>query len=381
MLATATVRTQWPAFVGTFLALSLGVALIATTLLVLVGAQPRVPHRYAAAPVVVASAMADGRPWAGETADLLARRLGELESVELAIPDRSYYAQLIVAGRATGDPTEDREGHAWSMAQLAGDPLVAGRGPQRDGEVALAASAGPGVGDRVSVLTGAGRLEATVTGLVAGPGIYVADASAARLAGGVRVIGLVTRPGTNPGAVGTAAQSIVGGDGRALTGSRRSELESPRDQRIRADAGSILATMTSVAVFVAVFVVASTFAFGVAQRRREFGLLRAVGATPGQIRRTVYAEALMVGFLASATGAALGAVLIHPFTGLLVRARLLPPGPSVSVPVWVLAVAASVGVFVALAGVWSASRRAGKVRPLEALREAAVEKRTMTVGR
>jgi len=36
---------------------------------------------------------------------------------------------------------------------------------------------------------------------------------------------------------------------------------------------------------VTVFVVASTFAFTVAQRRRELGLLRAIGATPRQVRR------------------------------------------------------------------------------------------------
>ena len=380
MLASATVRTRWPSFVGAFVALCLGVALLTTTLLVLIGSQPQLPRAYAAAAVLVSRTGPDGS-WSGEAADAIAHRLDELGSVSAAVPDRSFYAQLVLDGRAQGDPTGGPYGHAWSAVLLSGERLVAGRGPERDGEVVLGADLGPVPGDRVNVLTAAGPSAYTVTGVVSGSGIYLDEATARALAGGVRVIGLITTPGADIVGVAEAARSIVDQTGTVLTGPARTALEPPRDQQIRADAGTFLSILASLSAFVSIFVVGSTFALGVALRRREFGLLRTIGATPRQIRRSLLAEALLVGVLASTAGCGLGVVLIQPYAALLQRARLLPPGLSVEIPLWTLAVSAAVGLFVALCGVWSASRRAGKVAPLEALREAAVEKRPMTPTR
>src|SRR5262245_30045420 len=182
MLAVATVRTRWPSFVGSFVALSLGVALTTIVVLVLAVAQPRAPHAYDAAPVLVHSGTAPAPPWQPEVTADLVRRFGEIPTVAAAVPDRSFYAQIIRDGRPAGDPAADPQGHGFSATALAGYPLVAGRGADRAGEVALDAALGPAPGDRVSLLTAAGRTEYTVTGLVAGPGIYVDDATAARLA-------------------------------------------------------------------------------------------------------------------------------------------------------------------------------------------------------
>ena len=57
--------------------------------------------------------------------------------------------------------------------------------------------------------------------------------------------------------------------------------------------------------FITIFVIASTFAFAVASRRREVGLLRLIGATPRQVRRMVLGEAVVVAVAASLTGALL----------------------------------------------------------------------------
>ncbi|WP_337590323.1 FtsX-like permease family protein [Kribbella pittospori] len=59
--------------------------------------------------------------------------------------------------------------------------------------------------------------------------------------------------------------------------------------------------------FITIFVIASTFAFAVASRRREIGLLRLIGATPRQVRRMILGEAFAVALVAALTGAA-GAV-------------------------------------------------------------------------
>ncbi|MEU8612200.1 ABC transporter permease, partial [Actinoplanes sp. NPDC048791] len=84
---------------------------------------------------------------------------------------------------------------------------------------------------------------------------------------------------------------------RVLTGDerRRADPDPDRDAEALMTVNALLGTAGGITTFVSVFVVASTFAFAVAQRRRELGLLRTAGATPGQVRRMVLAEAAVVG--------------------------------------------------------------------------------------
>jgi putative ABC transport system permease protein len=137
--------------------------------------------------------------------------------------------------------------------------------------------------------------------------------------------------------------------------------------------------MASVSLFMAVFVVASTFGFVVATRRRELGLLRLVGATPGQVRRLILGESAVVALLATVAGC-LAATALTPAVLWLLRARsitdldLQAPAPWLA---W--AVAAPSGAGVALVGAWRASRRASRVAPVAALAEAAVERRRVSV--
>lgn len=116
-----------------------------------------------------------------------------------------------------------------------------------------------------------------------------------------------------PDAVGVDApvaevRALVGDRAQVLTGAERrhADPDPDRDADALVALNALLGTSGGVTAFVSVFVVASTFAFGVALRRREFGLLRTAGATPGQVRRLLLAEAAALGVLASAAGCALG---------------------------------------------------------------------------
>jgi putative ABC transport system permease protein len=80
-------------------------------------------------------------------------------------------------------------------------------------------------------------------------------------------------------------------------------------------------------VVVAALGVVNTMVINVAERRREIGLLRAVGATQQQVRRSVTAEAVMVGLLASAIASGLGLLM------LLTYGVLILPNGTVSVGV------------------------------------------------
>ncbi|MEU6426442.1 ABC transporter permease [Microbispora sp. NPDC046973] len=385
-LSLSLLRGRWTGLAGTFVALCLGAAVLTASALLLTSAGPRVPARYAAAPLLVrtpgapgdGNAFAENRPWSPETTQALVRALTSVPGVAAAVPDRAFYAQAVVRGRATGG----HEARGWSTAALAPHRLVAGRPPVRAGEVVLDRALGLAPGSPVTLLTARGPAAYTVSGLTGGPGPYVSDGEAERLGGGVRVIGLLTRPGADRAAVGAAVRravlGVAGGSGEVLAGADRAAAEPAADARTRWIGMQVLTAMALLGGFVSVFVVASTFAFRVTQRRREFGLLRAVGATPRQVRLIVYGEALAVGAVAAAAGALLGAAVAPAVGGVLVAAGFEPESFGVRFAPLPVAGAVAAGIAAGLLGAWSASGRAARVRPLEALRDHAAGGTPMT---
>lgn len=144
---------------------------------------------------------------------------------------------------------------------------------------------------------------------------------------------------------------------------------------------ALLGMVSGICGFMTIFVVASTFAFVVAARRRELGLLRLIGATPRQVRRMILGEALTVAVVAAIAGSLLAYALTPAMLELAAGTefspmKLEPPNP------WVpLSIASGIGVVVALLGAWMSSRRAAKVAPIDALRESATEPPRLTVSR
>lgn len=372
MLALSSVRGRWASFIGTFAAVALGAALLAMTLLVFASASAQVPPRLSKADVIVHGPLLESRdwqyakPWTAAESAQLTQRLSEVAGVTYTAEDRTFYAQ----------PRKDgpSQGHNWSSLRLGGYQVVQGNAPSSDREMAVDVSLGVDPGSELEVLFAQGPRTMTVSGTVTGPGIYVTDALAARLAPGVQAIGLVTD--------GTADLSTVDlTGGVAATGDARAVLEPREATSTRWLGAQLLSAMALLASFVTVFVVASTFALNAAQRRRELGLLRMIGATPRQVRRLVLGEALVVGTAASLAGAVAGIVAAPAFGRLLVRWGLENPDFHVVVQLWPIAVAALAGTMVGVLGAWSVSRRAAKAGPMEALREAAVEQRAMSLGR
>ncbi|MEH0635472.1 ABC transporter permease [Streptomyces bottropensis] len=215
-----------------------------------------------------------------------------------------------------------------------------------------------------------------------------------RLVAELRALGPVTTDGggrgsAGPDAVGVDApaadvRAVVGDRARVLTGDARRQVDPghERDAEALVAVNSLLGTAGGVTTFVSVFVTASTFAFVVALRRREFGLLRMAGATPGQVRRLLLGEALAVGVVASGAGCALGAWGAPVLVRELVDGGVAPTWFAVpDAVVWPYHVAFWTGVSVALAGAWTAARRAGRIGPAEALREASVDTGVLPLSR
>ena len=147
------------------------------------------------------------------------------------------------------------------------------------------------------------------------------------------------------------------------------------------DAVPLLALTLAFAVFLTVFVVGSTFAATVAQRRRDLALLRLVGARRGQVHRLLLAEAVLLGVLGAAAGTALGGLATQVQTWLLVNRGFVPAGFTAAWRGWLVAPAAGLGIGVAVVGAFAAARRGSRVAPLEALRDTGESARVMTRGR
>ncbi|MFF5211997.1 FtsX-like permease family protein [Streptosporangium sp. NPDC000396] len=147
------------------------------------------------------------------------------------------------------------------------------------------------------------------------------------------------------------------------------------------ESGALLVMLSVIGAFVTIFVVAGTFAFTVAQRRRELALLRAVGATPNQVKGMVMAEAALAALIASAAGVLLAPPFTSGMAALLRRQNLLPAGFRPGVSAGALLVAFVLGVAVGVVAATASARRAAGVRPIEALRGAALADRPIGRGR
>ncbi|MGW2353121.1 ABC transporter permease [Actinacidiphila glaucinigra] len=378
-VALHTLRTRRVTFAGSFVALTLGVALLAVMGLVLASSQDapeRRPERFAAAPVVVRGqdTLRVPTPRGERTRPLAQPRavpaatLGALRRLGTVVEDRSFPV------RAGGGPG-DLVGHPWSTAAFAPYGLSAGRAPRAADEVVVTGGwAVPG--QRVRTDRGTVRVVGTVPDLGFEHAVFYTDARAARLC--PRSVQSVVD------ADAAAVRDAVSGSGaRALTGNDRryADADPGRDDEAVTALNALFGTAGGVTAFVSVFVVASTFAFAVAQRRREFGLLRTAGATPGQLSRMVLAESLLVGALASAAGCALGGYGAPWLAATVVDGGLAPVWFTVGDHTWPYHAAFWTGLLVALAGAAAASWRAGRTGPAQALREVSVDTGAMTWGR
>ena len=157
--------------------------------------------------------------------------------------------------------------------------------------------------------------------------------------------------------------------GAQLTAENLSDLNSEFLSALKV----ILVIFAGIALLVAAFSIASTFGIVVAQRTREAALLRALGATRGQVLRGVLAEALAVGVAGSAVGTAAGLGLAELLKGVFDRAGFALPAGGLDVTGGSLAVSLATGIVVTVAVSLVPAVRASRVAPLEALRESAAE--------
>lgn len=392
-LARASVRFRPASFVGTFVALFFAAAVVmACGTLLQTGLTAHVaPVRYAHVPVVVApdpdaritlghgdDRDTDAEPLTGtpRLPAALAARVAAEPGVAAAVPDIAFPVQ------GAGLPA--LTGRNWDARLVEGATAAQGHAPGA-GEVVLdpgtARAAHTGVAGTVTLTAPGGTAAYRVAGLTApgtAPAAYFAESAAPRLSGHpglADAVAVVPRPGVGTGEAADQARHAVGGAAEVRTGDGRGAAEQPQLAGSKEMLIAIGASFGGIAAATAVFVVMGTVALAVGQRRREIALLRAIGATPRQIRRTVATEALLVAPLAGLAGILPGAALARWWLGQLVDKDAVPHGVALAAGWIPMAAAVGAGLLAALAAGLLAARRPSKARPSEALGEAAVERR------
>ncbi|MFI1017515.1 ABC transporter permease [Streptomyces sp. NPDC020965] len=145
----------------------------------------------------------------------------------------------------------------------------------------------------------------------------------------------------------------------------------------REDVGEFLNVMkyamlgfAGIALLVGIFLIVNTFSMLVAQRTREIGLMRAIGSSRRQINRSVLIEALLLGVIGSIAGVGAGVGLAIGLMELMGTMGMNLSTDDLTVKWTTPAVGLTLGVLVTIVAAYIPARRAGKVSPMAALRDA-----------
>jgi putative ABC transport system permease protein len=265
---------------------------------------------------------------------------------------------------------------------------VQGRPPTTATEVALDRNAvdkgNYKLGDKVAVAGQEARKTYTLVGVAKfGNQTSIAGASIAimALAEAQRVLGEVGQldqidvkaaPGTRP-------QALVGNLRRALpasvtvrTGEQQARQQAKDTKQGFSFITTVLLIFAGVVLFVGAFMIFNTFSITVAQRMREFAMLRTVGASRAQVLRSVVLESLLIGIGASILGLALGLALAPGLRALFSLLGGDLPAEGTVIEPRTIVVSLLVGTVLTVVSSLLPALRSTRVPPIAALREGAV---------
>jgi putative ABC transport system permease protein len=312
----------------------------------------------------------------------------DVEGVRAVEPSTNGPVTLIGDdGKAVGSGGAPSIGFAW----VSGDDAVSdsgritdGRAPEATDEVVVNASAaekaGLGVGDTTQVIPQSGSpLEVEVVGIhdsdVAGLGGFIGigfspEQAITLFTDGVNASDLLVAAegGVDEQVLTDRVQEVLPEGVTARPGSELREESTTEFQSALSFINGILFAFGFIALLVGSFLIANTFSMVVAQRSREMALLRAVGASRGQVTRSVALEALLVGLFGSALGLAAGFGLSKLLSSVLASLGSGIPISGQSLSLTTVLITVGFGTGITLLAALLPARRAGAVAPVEAMR-------------
>ncbi len=182
-------------------------------------------------------------------------------------------------------------------------------------------------------------------------------------------IDVAASPGVTPGEVRDRLRAALPDTVQVRTGSEEAKHDTAELEKNLSILRTFLLVFAYVALLVGAFIIFNTFSITVAQRTREFGLLRTLGGSRSQLMRSVVYEGLMLGVVGAALGL-LGGIALAPALNQLFKAfgADLPNNGTV-LETRTVVVSLVVGIVVTVAAGLPPALRATRVPPLAAMRE------------
>ena len=264
------------------------------------------------------------------------------------------------------------------LGRLAGASVVVAADPQLEVTV--------GTGHSATVQTAPLQAYRGVPARLAGqlgrvPGVAAATGETGLPGGTVRpgladLIAVRADPGVSAGTLARRIKAALhGGAGYTIaTGAARAGLANLGLAVEIANGHALGDVVIPLLIITALFALAATTALSVDLRQRRFALLRAIGATRGQVRRAVLAEQALLavagGLLGYPAGAVAGALGVRA----LVAHGMLPAGSSAASSPWFAVLACVINLPVCVLSALLAARRAARTSPARAMRETHAER-------
>ncbi|HSX96478.1 MAG TPA: FtsX-like permease family protein, partial [Streptomyces sp.] len=237
------------------------------------------------------------------------------------------------------------------------------------------------LGDEIGVISAVGTHEAKVSGIadfqVTNPGaaIFYLDTATAQKAlvgetGVYTNVNITAATGFTDAQVKKNVSAELGGGYKVQTAKEIADANAK-------DVGEFMGVMkyamlgfAGIAFLVGIFLIINTFSMLVAQRTREIGLMRAIGSSRGQVNRSVLVEALLLGVFGSILGVAGGVGLAIGLMKLMSATGMNLSTDDLTIAWTTPAVGLLLGIVVTVLAAYVPARRAGKVSPMAALRDA-----------
>ena len=259
------------------------------------------------------------------------------------------------------------------------DKLVAGEFRVQPGEAVvgkdLASDLGIGVGDRFRLVTGSGSTQVddayVVTGLV---DLGIRDMNRRAVYVGFRTAqALFDLPG-GASQIDLAVDDLFGAEDTAQALARETGLTADSwmktNEQLLAALNAQTITTRTIRVFVSIVVVlgiASVLVVWVVQKRREIGILRAMGASRGRIQRVFLLQGALVALIGAILGSALATLMIRIF-GKIARNMDGTPLFELGLDPWLYASSVLGAILFGVLAAAAPARRAARLDPAQAIR-------------
>lgn len=176
-------------------------------------------------------------------------------------------------------------------------------------------------------------------------------------------------PGVSPEELRDRITEVLPKDLRVETGAENAKRNSDDIRESLSFLSIALLAFAAISLFVGSFVIFNVFSITVAQRTREFGMLRTLGAKRGQILRTVLIEGFLIGLVASIVGILVGIGLAKGLSAVLSAVGADLPTKALVIEPRTIIVSLVIGIGVTLVSSLIPALRSTRVPPIAALSE------------